>query len=90
MAITDVWSMIKNQGLPYVMMIGIVIGQYHFNSKRLRDDKADKIALNQRITELESRMLDCYTSHQTQMLEAMDKYTEAIQELEMTIMKKIN
>ena len=89
MAINEVWPMIKKQGLPYVMMIGIVIVQYHVNTKRTKEDKADKTALNLRITELEGRMLDCYTNHQDQMIEAMDKYTEAIQDLEMTIMKKI-
>ena len=89
MVINEVWPMIKKQGLPYVMMIGIVIVQYHVNTKRSKEDKADKTALNLRITELEGRMLDCYTSHQDQMIEAMDKYTEAIQDLEVTIMKKI-
>ena len=61
----------------------------HVNTKRTKEDKADKTALNLRITELEGRMLDCYTNHQDQMIEAMDKYTEAIQDLEVTIMKKI-
>ena len=89
MVINEVWPMIKKQGLPYVMMIGIVIVQYHVNTKRTKEDKADKKALNLRITELEGRMLDCYTNHQDQMIEAMDKYTEAIQDLEMTINKII-
>ena len=90
MVINEVWPMIRGQGLPYVMMIGIVIGQYHVNTKRAREDKADKTALNLRITELEGRMLDCYTNHQDEMIEAMNKYTESIKDLEMTIIKKLN